>query len=80
MQSVRYGDRGSTVQIMQALLRAGMFLGADGEPLNVDGIYGKNTRAAVMEFKKKASAYGLFITVNNDVFDKSCWQAILMED
>jgi murein L,D-transpeptidase YcbB/YkuD len=46
---LRMGDRGEAVKVVQQALREAGF------DIVVDGIFGRNTRAAVMEFQRQSS-------------------------
>ena len=45
--TVQRGSRGDCVLILQSLLRAAGYLGADGKPLEIDGVCGANTQRAI---------------------------------
>ncbi len=47
MINVRLGDNSPRVTLLQILLNSHRCVGADRKPLTVDGVYGRNTRAAV---------------------------------
>jgi hypothetical protein len=54
MFPVPFGEHSPRVTLLQILLNSHECFGADGSRLVVDGVYGRNTKAAVL------SAYGLF--------------------
>lgn len=48
---LKHGERGAEVTALQGKLSALGYLGPDGKPLAADGIYGKDTLAAVRQFQ-----------------------------
>lgn len=58
MQIVKEGSTGNGVYMLQAILRAACYVGADGKPIAVDGRAGKNTIYALKECQKHLIAYG----------------------
>lgn len=78
--TVKNGSKGTSVYILQALFRALQYLGADGKPLEIDGIAGKNTVYAIKSFQKTQMAYGFKCNENNNpngIFDANCWNRLL---
>lgn len=49
---LREGNQNAQVETLQTLLNARGFEGEDGQPLDVDGIFGNNTDYAVREFQR----------------------------
>lgn len=49
---LREGNQNAQVETLQSLLNARGFVGEDGEPLDVDGIFGNNTDYAVRDFQR----------------------------
>lgn len=58
MQTVKKGSTGTAVYVLQSILRAACYVGADGKPVNVDGQAGENTVHALMECQRHLIAYG----------------------
>ncbi|CAM4240500.1 Peptidoglycan-binding protein [Stenotrophomonas pavanii] len=48
---LKQGERGDEVKALQGKLAALGYAGADGKPLHADGVYGKDTVAAVKQFQ-----------------------------
>ncbi|HDS1147159.1 MULTISPECIES: peptidoglycan-binding protein [Stenotrophomonas] len=48
---LKQGERGDEVKALQGKLAALGYAGADGRPLHADGVYGKDTLAAVKQFQ-----------------------------
>ena len=48
---LKQGERGDEVKALQDKLAALGYAGADGKPLHADGVYGKDTVAAVKQFQ-----------------------------
>lgn len=51
-EKVHMGSTGADVKTLQTMLYAMGFVGADEQPIGVDGSFGKNTEFAVKEFQK----------------------------
>ncbi len=49
---LREGNQNAQVETLQTLLNARGFEGEDGQPLDVDGIFGNNTDYAVRSFQR----------------------------
>ena len=78
--TVKYNSRGRSVYILQSLLRALQYTGADGLPIIVDGYAGENTVYAINQFQKTQIAYGFDCGTNgkpDGIFGKKCWFRIL---
>lgn len=74
------GSKGTDVYILQAMLRGLQYLGADGEPLDIDGIAGDNVVYAINSFQSVQRSYGYECGTNgkNDsAFGNSCWNRLL---
>lgn len=57
-KQVKQGDKNDTVLLVQCLLSALSFIGANNKPLTLDGEYGFNTTFAVKTFQTTCKAYG----------------------
>lgn len=78
--TVKRGSGGTSVYILQSLLRALQYTGADGKPLEIDGDAGTNTVFAINEFQKKQMAYGIDCGTKgkpDGIFGKQCWKILL---
>lgn len=53
MTVLSYGSRGEEVKTWQRLMRELNFVGANGKPLTVDGIFGDNVLFATKQFQKQ---------------------------
>ncbi len=51
-KTLTFGSQGTDVKELQNYLAGLGAVGADGKPLKADGIYGSNTKAAVMKFQQ----------------------------
>lgn len=81
--TVRLNSEGVSVYVLQTVLRMLMFKGADGKPLNVDGISGENTVFAINEFQSTMRAYGYEVGTdgeNDGTFGEKCWKCLLGGD
>jgi len=60
--TLNLGSQGEQVKELQKYLQGMGYTNADGTPLKVDGIYGSNTKTAVMQFQSKngLTADGIF--------------------
>ena len=79
-ETVRKGSRGNDVIVLQAMLRALQYLGADGKAIEIDGYAGANTIYAVNTFQTIQRAYGYECGTNgkNDsTFGPRCWERLL---
>lgn len=79
-ETVRKGSRGNDVIVLQAMLRALQYLGADGKAIEIDGYAGNNTIYAVNAFQSIQRAYGYECGTNgkNDsTFGPRCWERLL---
>lgn len=74
--TVQRGSRGDCVLILQSLLRAAGYLGADGKPLEIDGVCGANTHRAIISFQANQLAYGFDCGTNGICSDKM-WKRLL---
>ena len=78
--SVKFGSFGTRVYILQAMLRGLQYVGADGNPIEIDGMAGENTIYAINDFQQTQIAYGYDCGTNNKpdgVFGKKCWERLL---
>lgn len=79
-ETVKKGARGQDVVVLQAMLRALQYLGADGKAIEIDGYAGNNTIYAVNTFQTIQRAYGYECGTNgkNDSsFGPRCWERLL---
>lgn len=49
--TLNYGSQGDQVKALQQYLSGLGYTGADGKPIKVDGVYGNDTKTAVMQFQ-----------------------------
>ena len=80
-EPVTRGSSGISVFILQALLRALQYTGADGQPIEVDGNAGDNTVFAINKFQEIQRAYGYECGTdgeNDGVFGMACWERLGM--
>lgn len=78
--TVKYGYTGTSVYILQALLRGLQYTGADGKPIDIDGSAGTNTVYAINQFQKTQIAYGFDCGTKgkpDGIFGKKCWNRLL---
>ena len=73
---VKLGSRGQDVIVLQSCFRASGAVGANGKPIDVDGISGSNTVKAINDFRAAAKAYGCKIDGKDGVFNASCWSVL----
>ena len=81
--AVKYDSEGVSVYVLQTVLRLLNFLGADGKPLAIDGVAGKNTVFAIDTFQTTMRAYGYEVGTNGEndgVFWNECWKCLLGGD
>lgn len=71
VDTVKSGSSGSSVLLLQRLLRAGGFRGADNKALTLDGDCGNNTVAAIKKYQKKKK-----LTVDG-IAGTTTWKTIL---
>ena len=77
---VNIRSSGTDVYILQALLRALQYTGADGKPIDISGKADKNLIYAINKFQSVQRAYGYECGTNgkNDSsFGGLCWKRIL---
>lgn len=80
--SIKKGSKGTDVYILQSMLRGLQYLGADGKPLEIDGLCGDNLVHAINTFQTTQRAYGVECGTNgkNDsTFGNKCWKLLLGE-
>lgn len=78
--TVKRGDSGLSVFILQSLLRGLQYVGADNKPIEIDGHAGTNTVHAINQFQKTQIAYGFDCGTNgkpDGIFGKKCWNRLL---
>lgn len=79
-ETVKRNSRGQSVVVLQSMLRALQYLGADGKAIVIDGFAGENTMHAVDTFQTIQRAYGYECGTNgkNDAsFGPRCWERLL---
>lgn len=77
---VRLGSTGTDVYILQAMLRALQYCGADKKPIDITGKCDANTVYAINTFQTIQRAYGVECGTNgkNDgSFGSKCWKRLL---
>lgn len=78
--TVKKGSSGLSVFILQSLFRGLQYVGADGKPIEIDGVAGSNTEYAIITFQKTQLAYGFDCGTNgkvDGVFGAKCWSRLL---
>lgn len=81
--TVALHSEGVSVYVLQTVFRLLGFLGADGRPLEIDGVSGENTVFAINTFQTTMRAYGYEVGTNgaNDgIFGDNCWHCLLGGD
>lgn len=78
MDVLRYGDQRDDVKILQAVLNSQGIIGADGKVLEIDGVFGQNTRYAVKQVQKRAKAYGMAVSVDG-ICGPETWAQLITE-
>lgn len=79
-QTVKKGSTGTSVVVLQTVLRMMQYLGADGKLLEIDGSCGNNTVYAINTFqtKQRASGYECGYNGKNDgSFGSLCWHRLV---
>lgn len=71
VETVKAGSSGKSVLLLQRLLRAGGFKGADNLALTLDGECGNNTVAAIKKYQKKKKL------TQDGVAGPTTWKTIL---
>ena len=77
---VKKGSTGTDVIVLQSMLRALQYVGANGKPLDIDGECGANTIYAINEFQTRQRAYGIECGnkgKNTSIFNYLCWSRLL---
>lgn len=80
---VEYDAEGVSVYVLQTVLRMLCILGADGRPLDIDGVAGDNTVFAINTFQSLMRSYGYEVGSNGEndgVFGEKCWKCLLGGD
>lgn len=78
--TVKKGSTGTDVIVLQSMLRALQYVGADGKPIDIDGQCGNNTVYAINEFQNRQRAYGVECGnkgKNTSIFNSLCWSRLL---
>lgn len=81
--AVKIDSKGVSVYVLQTVLRMLCFLGADGQPLSIDGVSGDNTVFAINTFQSTMRSYGYEVGTNGEndgVFGEKCWKCLLGGD
>lgn len=78
MHVLRYGDQRNDVKILQAVLNSQGILGVDGKVLEIDGVFGQNTKYAVQQVQKRAKAYGMAVSVDG-ICGPETWAQLITE-
>lgn len=76
-KTVKYGSAGTEVHILQTALRMMQYVGADGKPIEIDGVCGNNTVHAINEFQKRQQVYGYPCGNGDSSFGEKCWTRLL---
>ena len=80
---VKLESEGVSVYVLQTVFRLLGYLGADGRPLEIDGVSGENTVFAIDTFQSTMRAYGYEVGTNGEndgVFGEKCWLCLLGGD
>ena len=78
--TVRKSSYGTDVTVLQSMLRALQYTGADGKALDITGVCDDNLVTAINAFQTKQRAYGCECGTNgkNDSsFGPACWKRLL---
>lgn len=81
-KTIKKGSKGTDVYVLQAAFRMLQFTGLDGKPIEIDGVAGPDTIAAINRFQEIQRAYGCECGSNgkNDSsFGPACWARLLGE-
>lgn len=78
MKVLRYGNKGNDVKILQAVLNSQGILGSDGKVLEIDGVFGGNTKYAVEQVQMRARAYGMTMPVDG-ICGPETWAQLITE-
>lgn len=77
LKTLKVGDEGEQVLLLQCMLRCMGYCGANGKPLELDGKYQTNTLYAVIRFQEQAIAYGANVgnedNESDGVWGSKCW-------
>lgn len=77
MKTISEGSTGKEVEILQAVLRAGLSVDIEGNPIVIDGDFGKCTKYAVMEVQSRLKAYGYPNMVIDGIVGDITWGALI---
>lgn len=78
--TVKMGSYGTAVTVLQSMLRALQYRGADGKALDITGVCDKDLVYAINTFQEIQRAYGVECGTNgkNDSsFGPACWKRLL---
>lgn len=78
--TVKKASYGTDVTVLQSMLRALQYVGADGKALDITGVCDENTVYAINHFQTIQRAYGFECGSNgkNDgSFGPACWKRLL---
>lgn len=79
-KTIRRGDKGAEVLLLQKLLKIGGYIGSNRRVLELDGDFGENTEYALNTFQSAQRKQGNEVGTNgkNDgTCGPKCWQALL---
>lgn len=78
--TVKMGSYGTDVTVLQSMLRALQYRGADGKALDITGVCDKNLVYAINTFQEIQRAYGVECGTsgkNDSSFGPACWNRLL---
>lgn len=76
MKTLDQGSHGNDVVVLQTILTALWMTDNGGKFLEIDGIFGRNTRAAVLNFQGIAKTNGLYDGHLDGIFGPKCWKIV----
>lgn len=71
--TVRMGSVGNDVRLVQTILKARGFRGADGNALELDGVAGENTMFAITHYIDQRNKQPGVDLGSNDAWGPLCW-------
>lgn len=77
MITLSEGSKGKEVEILQAILRSQLSVDIEGNPIVIDGDFGKMTKYAVMELQSRLKAYGYTGMVVDGIVGQITWGALI---
>lgn len=77
MITLSEGSEGKEVEILQAILRSQLAVDIEGNPIVIDGDFGKMTKYAVMEIQSRLKAYGYKDMAVDGVVGNITWGALI---